>query len=353
VSRHIPEAPEAWSKVTLRHLLHHTAGIPSVTGMKEYAGWKRQPGTLKDHLARIRDLPLDFQPGERFAYSNSGYIVLGDVIERASGRSYERFLRENIFDPLGMNDSGYDSNSAVIPHRAAGYHAGPKGPVNAEFIDMHLPHAAGALYSTTHDLLRWERALFGGKVLSDASLETMTTPDKNNYACGLAVRTVRGRKVIEHGGAIDGFASHLAYYPESKLTIVALSNLAGPGAGEIGKQLGAVALGEPVTLPKPRTAIDVPRAKLERYVGRYQLAPKVTNTIALVDGQLTTQLTGQPVLPIFAESETKFFLKVVDAQVEFFTDADGNVTHLVQYQNGRDQKAPRMQTNAATETARE
>ncbi len=178
-------------------------------------------------MARFRDKPLDFQPGEKWSYSNSGYVLLGYLLEKASGESYEKFVQENIFGPLGMKDSGYDSNSAVIPRRAAGYARSKNGPVNAGFIHMSIPFSAGALYSTTEDLLRWEQGLFGGKVLSAASLTKMTTPFKNDYACGVGVRTVNGHKVIDHGGGIEGFNTFLAYYPEDKLTAVALGNLNG------------------------------------------------------------------------------------------------------------------------------
>jgi CubicO group peptidase (beta-lactamase class C family) len=174
----------------------------------------------------------------------SGYILLGWVLEEASGERYEKFVRENVFAPLGMKDSGYDSNSAIIPRRAAGYTPGKDGPVNAGFVHMSVPFSAGALYSTTEDLLRWEQGLFGGKLLSAASLEKMTTPFKNGYACGVAVRTVNGHKVIEHGGGIEGFNTFLAYYPEDKLTVVALGNLNGNAPQQIATRLAAVAHGD-------------------------------------------------------------------------------------------------------------
>jgi CubicO group peptidase (beta-lactamase class C family) len=143
-----------------------------------------------------------------------------------------------------MNDSGYDSNSAIFRHRAAGYSSGPSGPQNAPFINMSIPHAAGALYSTTGDLLRWEQALFGEKLLSAASLAKMTTPFKNNYAFGLTVQTVNGRKSVAHGGGIEGFNTFLAYYPETKLTVAVLANLNGQAPQEIARDLAAAAHGK-------------------------------------------------------------------------------------------------------------
>jgi CubicO group peptidase (beta-lactamase class C family) len=168
---------------------------------------------------RFRDKPLEFEPGAKWNYSNSGYVLLGYLIEKVTGGTYAHFLQENVFTPLGMKDSGYDSNATIIPHRAQGYAPSKNGIVNAGFIDMTVPFSAGALYSTTGDLLKWERGLFGGKVLSPASLKEMTTPFLQNYAFGLMVSTVNGRKKIDHGGGIEGFNTELAYWPEMSLRL--------------------------------------------------------------------------------------------------------------------------------------
>src|SRR5882724_6953032 len=205
VKKLMPDAPAAWDKITIFHLLTHTSGIPNFTGFPDYPSQEPFATTPEKLVARFRDKPLDFQPGEKWSYSNSGYVLLGFLLEKASSESYEKFLQENIFGPLGMKNSGYDSNFAVIPRRATGYAPGKDGPQNAGFIHMSIPFSAGALYSTTEDLLRWEQGLFGGKLLSAASLAKMTTPFKDDYACGVAVRTASGHKVIDHGGGIEGF----------------------------------------------------------------------------------------------------------------------------------------------------
>jgi CubicO group peptidase (beta-lactamase class C family) len=225
VKKYISEAPAAWDKVTIFNLLTHTSGIPSFTGFADYASTEAIPTTPEKLVQRFRDKPLEFQPGEKWSYSNSGYVLLGYLIEKVSGQSYNQFVQENIFGLLGMKDSGYDSNSDIIPHRASGYTPGEKGVINTGFIHMTIPFSAGGLYSTTEDLLRWEQGLFGGKVLSSVSLQKMTTPFKHNYAFGLAVHTVNGHKVIEHGGGIEGFNTELAYYPEDKMTVVVLAFL--------------------------------------------------------------------------------------------------------------------------------
>jgi CubicO group peptidase (beta-lactamase class C family) len=338
VKKYMTDAPAAWDKVTIFNLLTHTSGIPSFTGFPDYASTEAIATTPEKLVARFRDKPLEFQPGEKWNYSNSGYVLLGYLIEKISQQSYSEFVQENIFTPLGMKDSGYDSNSAIILHRASGYTPSAKGTIHAGYIDMSIPFSAGSLYSTTEDLLRWEQGLMGGKLLSAASLAKMTTPFKNDYAFGLAVHAVNGHKVIEHGGGIEGFNTEIAYYPEDKLTVVVLANLNGGVPETIAKALAQVAHGEKVVLPSERKEITVSAAVLGAYVGTYQLTPDFSIVVTFEGGQLMAQATGQPKFPLFAESETKFFLKVVEAEVEFFKNEKGEVTHLILHQGGQDQK---------------
>ena len=338
VKKYLPDAPAAWDKVTIFNLLTHTSGIPSFTGFPDYHSTEAIATTPEQLVARFRDKPLEFQPGEKWNYSNSGYLLLGYLIEKISQQSYRQFVQENIFNPLGMKDSGYDSNSEIILHRASGYTPGPKGMTNAGYIDMTIPLSAGALYSTTDDLLRWEQGLMGGKLLSPTSVQKMTTPFKNDYAFGLGVHTANGHKLIDHGGGIEGFNTFLAYYPEDKLTVVVLANLNGQAPEAIASKLAAVAHGENVVLPSERKEITVPPAILAKYVGTYELMPNFDIVMTLEGGQLMTQATGQSKFPLFAESETKFFLKVVDAEVEFFKNEKGEVTHIILHQGGQDVK---------------
>jgi len=238
-----------------------------------------------------------------------------------------------------MKDSGYDSNSAIIAHRAAGYMPTPKGPVNASFVHMSIPLSAGALYSTTEDLLRWEQGLFGGKLLKADSLQKMTTAFKQDYAFGLAIHEQNGHKVIEHGGGIEGFNTQLSYYPDDKLVVIVLGNLNGTAPGEMAGKLASVVHGEKLVLPSERKEIAVSPKILAGYVGVYEMTPTFSIVMTLEGGQLMTQATNQPKFPLFAESETLFFLKAVDAQVEFVKNEKGQVTHLILHQGGRDQKA--------------
>jgi CubicO group peptidase (beta-lactamase class C family) len=352
IKKYVPEAPAAWEPITIFNLLTHTSGIPNFTNLPEYKTLKLEATPVAKTIAVVRDKPLDFSPGEKMSYSNSGYLVLGYVIERITGASYEKFVTDNIFVPLGMKDSGYDSNTAIIAHRAAGYTSSAAGPVNADYVHMSVPHAAGALYSTTEDLLRWEQGLFSGKLISATSLAKMTTPFKSDYAFGVMVQTAGGGKVIQHGGGIEGFNTFLAYYPDTKLTVAVLANLNGQAPNQIAATLADLAHGGTVQLTSERKEIALPVATLAKYVGTYEVAPGVNMLMRLVGDHLTTQLGGQRQIPVFAESETKFFLKVVDAQVEFFTDASGAVTHAVMYQNGGERRARRISGTVAEPSPR-
>jgi hypothetical protein len=265
-------------------------------------------------------------------------ILLGYLLEKISGQSYSDFVQQNIFTPLGMKDSGYDSNSAVIAHRAAGYAPGKDGPVNASFVHMSIPFSAGALYSTTEDLLRWEQGLFGGKVLKPESLAKMTTPFKQDYAFGLGVTTRNGHKVIAHNGGIEGFNTSLAYYPDDKLVVAVLANLNGGAADALAEKLAQVAHGEKVVLATERKEVTVAPDVLKQYVGTYELSPTFSIVVTLETDHLEAQATSQQKFPVFAESPSLFFYKVVDAQLEFVKNEKGEVTNLVLHQGGRDVK---------------
>jgi CubicO group peptidase (beta-lactamase class C family) len=349
VRKYLPDAPAAWEKITIFNLLTHTSGIPDLSGFPDYFQIQPLPITPERLVARFRDKPLEFTPGEHWHYSTSGYLLLGYLIEKISGESYEAFVKENLFSPVGMNDSGYDSSSAIISHHASGYIPSRDGPLPAGFVHMSVAFSAGGLYSTTGDLLRWEQGLFGGRVLSRASLQKMTTPFKEDYAFGLSVRVVDGHRLIEHGGDIEGFNAHLAYYPDDRVTVVVLANLSGPESTDIAGKLGAIAHGQPVELTSERKEIALPVAMLAGYVGTYELAPQRNMLITLDGKQLLAQLPTAGRLPIFAQSEKLFFLKAVDAQLEFGKDAGGAYAVLHQY--GHDLKA--VKTSDAVEGDKE
>ncbi|HSB08433.1 MAG TPA: serine hydrolase [Blastocatellia bacterium] len=336
ICKYVENCPTAWSEVTIHHLLSHTGGIPNFTSLPDYVPKMMMPVAAQEMIARFKDKPLDFKPGEKWSYSNSGYFLLGFIIEKVAGESYESFLQKNIFEPLKMTATGYDHFETILKHRATGYSLAKGKPVNSAFIDMTQPFSAGSLYSTVEDLFLWNEALFGGKVLSAKSFEAMTTPVKNNYGYGLGIITDPKRKSISHAGGINGFATNLLRLPEERVTVVVLRNAdyGTPAPGRISLDLAAILLGEKYEIPAAVSEIKVNPKIYDAYVGRYQLAPNFILEISKVGDRLMAQATGQPAFELFPESETKFFLKVIDAKVTFVKDDKGQVTHLILHQGG-------------------
>ena len=336
ICKYVDNCPAAWSEVTIHHLLSHTGGIPNFTSFPDYVPKMMMPVTTQEMIARFKNKPLDFKPGEKWAYSNSGYFLLGAIIEKASGESYESFLQKNIFDPLKMTSSGYDHFDTILKKRATGYSLTKGKMVNSAYLDMTQPYSAGSLYSTVEDLFSWNEALYAGKLLSAKSREAMMTPVKNDYAYGLGVQTKSGPKMISHGGGINGFATFIARFPDEKVTVVVLRNTdyGSPGPGQISLDLAAIAFGEKYEVPTATTEIKVDPKIYDAYTGRYELAPNFILTISKEGDRLMAQATGQPPVELFPESETTFFLKVVDAKVTFVKDDTGKVTHLVLHQGG-------------------
>ena len=343
ICKYFDSCPESWKEITIHHLLTHTSGVPNFTSFPDYQKTMMMPVTMESLVSRFKDKPLDFKPGERMSYSNSGYVALGYIIEKVAGETYESFLRKNIFDPLKMADTGYDCPTTILKNRATGYSSMNGKRINSEYLDMSIPHAAGALYSTVEDLFTWNEALFSDKLLSAKSREAMMTVDKNNYAYGLAVTQQHNRKMVSHGGGINGFNTILARFPEEKVTIVVLRNAdyGFSSPNKISQDLAAIVFGEKYEIPRERVAIKIDPKILDAYVGQYELNPNFIITMIREGDRLMTQLTGQPKFELFPESEAKFFLKVVDAQVTFVKDDKGAVTHLILHQGG-DQKAKKI-----------
>jgi CubicO group peptidase (beta-lactamase class C family) len=225
ISKYLPDFPKpAGDKVTIFHLLTHTSGIPSFTGFPDYQQIKMSRFNGEKLIAWLKDKPLEFTPGEKFKYNNSGYFLLGYLIEKVSGKPYEQFVQENIFTPLAMTSTGFDRNSALIKNRAAGYTVKGKDLENSEYIDMTVPGGAGAMYSTVEDLYLWDRALYTEKLVKKATLEKIYTPFKDNYAYGWVVDQQFNRKRITHGGGIDGFNTTIVRFVNDDTCIIALSN---------------------------------------------------------------------------------------------------------------------------------
>ena len=325
ISKYYPDAPAAWSKVTLKHLLTHTSGIPSYTAIPHFFDSQARLARTPEEIIKLtRDKPLEFEPGSKFAYDNTGYIVLGYVIEKASGQRYADYLKAHIFGPLGMTGSGYDVTEEILPRRADRYTMGPRGWAHASYLDMSLPYAAGSLYSTVDDLYTWEQALFDGKVVSPASLTLMTTDWGNHYGFGLNIGPFLGHDRIAHDGGIPGFSTSLQRYPKDGVTSIALANFDGALPSRLAADLAILCLGEPAYPPQ----VKLSPAVLDRYAGVYELKPALSFKVVREGDHLLATGEGQVPTRLYPKSERDFFAKIRDGVASFELDAAGRAVAM-------------------------
>ena len=331
IRKYYTESPAAWQAVTIHHLLSHQSGIPSYTDIPTFfekmSGNARTPAEI---VQLTQDQPLEFDPGTKYKYDNTGYILLGYVIEKVTGQSYEAQLHKAILDPLGMKDTGFDHYTKVLRHRAEGYQDSGGKLTRAPFLDMSLPYAAGSLYSTVDDLLKWDQALYGTQILRDDSKLKMWTANKSDYGYGWAIVKRYGEQAVEHGGGINGFNTMIIRIPEKKLVSVVLANVNTPSTGEIAAGLLGMALGKDVEPPQTHTRVPLKAEDLKPFEGVYALNPNFKLTIKTEGDHLSAQATGQGSMRIDSMTPTRFFNDSINAEIEFEKDGSS----LTLYQNG-------------------
>lgn len=447
ITRFLPDYPVQGRRITVEHLLTHTSGIQSYTSVPGFGAGIRRDLTVDSLIAFFAHGPMEFTPGERWNYNNSGYALLGAIIEKVSGMTYADFIRTRIFEPLGMRSSAYEMENVLIPGRVDGYERTGEGQVRrADWMSMSQPYAAGSLISTVDDLLVWNRAVAEGRLLRPETWRraftayTMSSGLSSGYGYGWFVGNVDGRPSVEHGGDINGFSTNGLWIPSQRLHVIVLANHEREprrNPDEISRQIAARVLGQPAApaavalepaaldayvgvyrisdterrvitrdggalfsqrnrAPRqeltalgsdeflfpstgtrvrfmrgadgavtgvrmtPRrgpeelaarteqtpeaatTAVAVPAAVLDRYVGRYQLAPDFIVTVRREGDVLRVQPSGQEETAMIAESETRFALPAGNGVVVFETDASGAVTRLVLHQGTRQAPAPRI-----------
>ncbi len=441
ITKFIPDYPTNDKKITVHHLLNHTSGIKSYTSMKldSLARNDMSPTQIIDYF---KNEPMDFDPGEQYRYNNSGYILLGYIIEVITKDTYENFIENHIFKKLNMSNSQYGSMTELVNNRASGYMQNDKGFRNADYLSLTLPYAAGSLMSTVDDLLKWQNALNNNLLIKKETFNkaingsTLNNGEKIPYGYGLSVTKLQGSKGYTHSGGIFGYSTNGIYLQEEDVYVIGLTNCSCKDIGAITTKVAAAAIGK--SFPNKKDAITLSEDKLKKwtgayqfdggvvrfitlkdgalvsqregstvfkiypmsethfifeegtisyhfsvdeqgkknvkmissgnetigveidrkppvekkevavdvsilknYVGAYELQPGFNLVMTLEDGKLFTQATGQPKNQLFAESETKFFLKVVNAQVEFIKNDAGQYDSLILYQNGQQMPAKR------------
>ena len=271
-------------KITIHHLLTHTSGTPNYTAFPNFfRDSTRDPYTPDEFVEVFADSTLQFTPGEKFTYSNSGYFLLGVIIEKVTGKSYEQVLQENIFTPLKMNSSGYDHHSTILKKRASGYEKNGRAFRNANYIDMSIPYAAGSLYATVEDLYLWDQALYTNKLLSKKYMDLLFTKHVpafgGHYAYGWGVNKVPNGeandslKVISHGGGINGFNTLISRIPADKNLVVLFSNTGGASLNEMSVAIRGILYNNPYEMPKKSLAFvlldDINKLGIAKAITRF------------------------------------------------------------------------------------
>lgn len=338
----LPDYPTQGHTVTVRHLLNHTSGIVSYTGLHE-SRWERdyRMDLSHDELIEIfAGLPYDFEPGAEYRYNNSAYYLLGVIIEAVTGAPFPEYVERELFRPLGLDDTYYCDVRRIIPDRAEGYEYDDDTLVNAPFLSMNVPGAAGALCSTVGDLIDWTRLLHTGGVVSAGSLRQMTTPtplasgDTAPYGFGLALDELEGHRKIAHGGGIQGFTSYLSHYPDDALTVAVLTNAGSGGPGQVEEILARTALG--LELP---SVVDLPLDADDsaRYEGTYLLSlgeQTLELRVFVDDGRLMAQAEGQGANRLRYQGDHEFVPTFDDNVRLVFTVENGRAASVTLHQGG-------------------
>jgi len=334
ISRFLPDFPVG--EVTMQQLLNHTSGIKSYTNIPGYMSSEKIRADLgTDALVAVfADEAVDFAPGEQMEYNNSGYVLIGAVIEAVSGQPWNEFIRERLLLPLDIEQTDAYDDNAIVPGRVQGYAGPADAPQRAPFLSMTQPHAAGALMGTAAAVDRWSFALHTGKVLGDDLYQAMITPQgaavnamgAHGYGYGLFIGEWFGQPAYYHGGGIFGFTTHTLWLPEEQLSVVLLSNRAGPGWGtqDISLRLAGLATGR--AYPVDRAAVEMSDADRAQFHGTYRIDDDTVRTIRIEDGRLISQRQGSQDFTVFPVENDRLAFENSLASYSVERDDAGNVT---------------------------
>jgi CubicO group peptidase (beta-lactamase class C family) len=329
ITKFLPDYPTQGKKITVEQLLTHTSGIKSYTDMKEWDGQvQRRDFTPTELVDYFKNQPMDFEPDAKWQYDNSGYILLGIIIEKVSGQAYAEYVSEHFFKPLGMKNSYYGDTKPLIRNRTAGYsQADVAGTyTNADFLSMTQPYAAGSLLSTVEDLFVWTRALHSGKVVKPESFKKATTahilPDGTNthYGFGLRMSNLLGSPTVEHSGGINGFLSDLVYLPNEEVCVAILTNCDCEPPSNLSPRIAAIVTGKSYQ-PTP---ISLDTKALEAYVGVYENDKNEQRVISLENGNLHSMRTGGNKFKLFPYGPDQFFFEESFARITFIREKTGS-----------------------------
>jgi CubicO group peptidase (beta-lactamase class C family) len=331
ITKFLPNYPTRGYVITVEHLLTHTSGLRSYTDMPERIPLIRKDFTLQELIDFFKNQPMQFAPGTRWVYNNSGYVLLGAIIEKVTTQTYEQFMQQHIFQPLGMKRSYYDSPERIIPRRVAGYQGNPNGYSNAAYVSMTQPYAAGALASTVDDLALWDAALHADRLVKQETLQRafalyrLADGSFTDYGYGWGISEYQGHRIVEHGGGIQGFVTHAVRMPDDRVFVAILSNNERKAAlpEQLAFKIAALAIGKPYIMP---AVIEVKPDLLASYAGMYQISQDVERIITCEGSQLYSQRTGGDRLELLPMSADEFAFKDSTYRLRFVRNAEGALT---------------------------
>jgi CubicO group peptidase (beta-lactamase class C family) len=337
LSKYFPDFPKGDS-ITIKELLTHTSGIYNYTNDENFMKNEiTKPKNREQMMALFENKPLGFSPGTSWSYSNSGYSMLGYIIEKVAKTSYEEAVRNYIFSPLKMTHSGFDFTDLKSPDKTVGYfvlnaHDTAKAPI----VDSTVSFSAGAIYSTTGDLYKWSQALENNTILSASEQNEAYTPVRNNYGYGWGIDSIEGKRRLAHNGGIHGYITTLSRVPADDVTIILLSNASNETVGKISNDIYAILYNKKYELPRERKAINLDEQTMKQYEGDYEIKPGLIVKIRAKDSVLIATPTGQSTKTLFAEKKDFFFEKEEDVQLDFTRNDKSEVDGFVFHQSGRE-----------------
>ena len=327
-------------KITIQNLLDHTSGLNNYTDVigPEDSAIISHPVSQQRVMDIFNKKPPEFKPGTKFEYCNSDYFLLGVLIEKLTGMSYEQVVRQLILSPLQMNKSGFDFINLHSTSKAAGYlTADADKPEPAVLMDSTVTYAAGAIYSTTGDLYKWARAIAKGEILSKSSWDEAFTRHLEHYGDGWWIDTLFGEKYVTHSGGLQGFMSNFMYYPDKDITIILLNNFGNYGGSlaDINTGISAILLGKPYTLFERHKEIKTDKTSLNQYAGVYRYNADHRLIVSFKDDKLFVEASNPndklPQVELHANSDSKFYINEAQLQFEFIKDANGAILKIVTY----------------------
>jgi CubicO group peptidase (beta-lactamase class C family) len=359
IRKHLPEIHDFGKTITIRYLIHHTSGLRDQWELLAMGGWRLDDVITKDHILKVvrNQRELNFDPGQEHLYCNTGYTLLAVIVERVTGKSFREYTQDNIFKPLGMaNTHFHDDHEMIVKNRAYSYRSAPGGGYKLSALN-YANVGATSLFTTAEDMAKWvqnfDDGRVGGKAVIDQMVEqgVLNNKQKLDYAFGLVVGKYKGLKVVEHSGGDAGYRSHVMRFPDQKFAVVVLSNLASFIPTIQARQVADLYLGDQLVAeapkaeaPKPAApAVTVNPAIYDAYVGRYELQGGMIVTITKESGLLMAQPAGQPKTELVPESETRFLVKTINAEVTFQRDDKGKVNQFTLQQGSQTRSAKRIE----------